>query len=637
VLLARISTIFAVCAITASTTAATSTAAPLGEPSTLQCAASVPIYRVISSGAMYEYQHLEPETGVLSWGSNNPPIIGQSWQTGRSLAAPDGVIYGAWNTGELRRYRWINNAWEMPNGNWYQVIDASGWDRYTTAQYRNLITVDAEGHIYTVEPDGFLHWRSYDVATGTWRHRVIAGGWNQYNLIFAAGRGVIYGRTPTGDLHRYRYNAASNRWIGPMRDIGRSWQRFDRVFSAGGDVIYAIEPAGDMYWYRWNEDTEAWAAQTGLLIGRSWIDWMTSSRPDACQRVGTTVPSRPTVPAQPNGAVTLLGTSDGHVHYSYVDSEGRAVHSEKVDLTNGTSGGFNVIPGLQGVTATTATGEYQDGRVMLVATGTDANVRESIRGTDDVWSAPTDEGGFLVTPPSITRLTGNVLAAFALDGDYNLWIRKQPVTNAPLGGWQLVGATPLAHQRLTVVPTSTGARIIGLGRNGLFQSATFENNTLSTWASLGGSAFSGTASAVVMPDNTVQVFAVDNAGVVQTQRQTASGFPGIWTALSGVAAVGSPSAIMAPDGTLQVIVRGTGNYLYFAGQTAPGASTYTTWHTVTTSEETSMDPTALAVPSANTWVVGYVNDTGTPKLFRYQAPVSARSTEPAFTEVTMTR
>jgi len=629
--LARISTIFAVCALAASTLE-TASATPVGEPSTLQCASSVPVYRVVSStGEMKEYQHLEPESGVLSWGAS--PTIGQAWQNGRAVAAPDGVIYAAWNTGELRRYRWVNNAWEMYNGNWHQVIDPTGWDRYTTADYRNRITVDTEGHIYTVEPDGFLHWRSYDATTGTWRHRVIAGGWSQYNLIFAAGRGVIFARTNTGDLHRYRYHAASNRWIGPLRDIGRGWGRFDRVFSAGGDIVYAIEPGADMYWYRWNEDTEAWASQTGQLIGRAWLDVSTTARPDACQRVGTTVPARPAVTAQPHGAVTLLGTGDGHVHYSYVDAEGRAAHAEAADLTGGTPIGVAVIPGFQGVTATTATGEYQDGRVALLATGTDADTRESVLGANDVWSTPTNEGGYLVTAPSITRLNGNVLAAFALDADYNLWTRRQPAANAPLDGWRLVGATPLAHQRLTVVPTSTGVRVIGLGRNGLFQTATIENNTLSTWASLGGSGFTGTAPAVTMPDGTIQVFAVDSTGTVQTQRQTASGFPGTWTALSGTTAAGSPSAILAPDGTLQVVVRGTDNYVYYSGQTAPGTTTYTPWRTVTTADETSTDPSALAVPSASTWVIGYLTETGVPKLRRYQPPVSTRSGQTSFADL----
>lgn len=320
-----------------------------------------------------------------------------------------------------------------------------------------------------------------------------------------------------------------------------------------------------MFWYRWNEDTNTWGQQTGLLIGRAWIDWSTTAQPDACQRVGTSVPARPTVATRPNGPVTLLGTSDGHIHYSFVENEGRAAHAEAADLSGGTPIGVSVIPGFQGVTATTATGEYQDGRVVLVAPGSDADVRESVLGTNNAWSAPTNEGGFLVTAPSVTRLAGNVLASYALDAEYRLWSRRQPVANAPLAGWQLVGSTPLAHERLTAVPTSAGVRVIGLGRDGRFQTATYENNTLSAWTTLGGGSFTGTASAAVTPDGTLQLFATDSTGTVQTQRQTTSGFPGTWTALDGITASGSPSAIMSPDGTLQVVVRGPDNYVYHAG------------------------------------------------------------------------
>jgi hypothetical protein len=335
--------------------------------------------------------------------------------------------------------------------------------------------------------------------------------------------------------------------------------------------------------------------------------------------------------------VTLLNTGDGHVHYSYVDAEGRAAHAEASDLSGSAPFGVAVIPGFERVTATTAIGEYQDGRVELLATGTDADARESVLGANDVWSASTNEGGYLVAAPSIARLPGNVLAAFALDSDFNLWTRKEPAANAPLDGWRLVGATPLARQRLTVVPTSAGVRIIGLGRNGLFQTATFENDALGTWASLGGSGFAGTASAVAMPDGTIQVFAVDSSGTVQTQRQTTSGFSGTWTPLSGVTAVGAPSAVLAPDGTLQVVVRSTDDYVYYAGQTAPGATTFTPWRIVTTADETSTDPTALAVPSAGTWVVGYLTDTGVPKLRRYQPPpVSARAVRATFEDLPMT-
>ena len=129
-------------------------------------------------------------------------------------------------------------------------------------------------------------------------------------------------------------------------------------------------------------------------------------------------------------------------------------------------------------------------------------------------------------------------------------------------------------------------RLLGLDRNGRFQTATYENFTLSAW-----------------------------------------------TALGGVAAAGSPSAIMAPNGTLQVVVRGAGNYVYFAGQTAPGSSAYTSWRTATTQDETTTDPTALAVTSENTWVIAYRNDLGAPRLLRQQPPVTARTSSPAFVDI----
>jgi hypothetical protein len=392
----------------------------------------------------------------------------------------------------------------------------------------------------------------------------------------------------------------------------------NRLCRVNEQTISHIRQPDLVHWYRWNEDTDTWAAQSGQVVGRGWFDVATSARSNACQRVGTTVP------AQPNGPVTLLGTSDGHVHLSYVDSEGRAAHAEAADLTGGTPIGVSVVPGFLGVTATTATGEYQDGRVALLATGPDADTRESIRGTNDVWSAPTNEGGWLSTPPSVVRMAGDVLAAYAVDASYNLWTRRQPAANAPLSGWRLVAASPFAHQRLTVLPSGAGVRVIGLGHDGQFRTATIVDGVRWAWGTIAGTGFTGTASAVVMPDSTLQLFAVDNTGTVKTQRQaTVGSWPG-WTALSGVTAAGNPSAIMAPDGTLQVVVRGTDNYVYYSGQTAPGASTWTPWRTVTTSEETSTDPTALAVPSASTWVVAYVNDVGVPKLRRYQPPVPAR-------------
>ena len=592
------------------------------ETSVLQCASSVPIYRVLTNGRMHLYHHLDPEAGTQSWDPNWPQIS-NGWHTGRPVAAPDGVFYGAWNTGELRRYRWTGAAWETFNGAASETIDATGWAHYNTADYRNRITVDSEGHIYTVEPDGNLHWRSYDHATRTMTHRVIATGWSQFNHIVAAGRGVLYARTPAGTLYRYRYHAASQRLV-YNKQVGTGWQIFDRMFSAGGDIIYAIKPSGAMHWYRFNEDTDTWAANSGRWMSGGWADWATMALPTTCNRVGTSVPQRPSVPAQPRGAVTLLQTANTQIHYTYVDPEGRAIHAAVTDISGQTPNGLAAVPGFTGATATTSTAEHQNGRVQLVAHGTDSELRADNQTTaGGSWAGTTSFGGFMATPASVVRLSNNTLSLFALDADHGLWARRQAAVNGPIALWMPIGATPLAKERLTLVPTATGVRLIVLGSDGRFHTATYENNTLSGWTSLGGGTFTGVASAVVMPDNTLQLFATDTVGTVHTQRQTAAGFPATWTPIPGLTASGNPSAIMSPEGTLQIVARGTDGYVHYAAQAAPGSGTFNPWRQVT-DEQTSTDPTALAVPGHNTWVVAYLNDISAPKLRRYQ-PTTARS------------
>ncbi|WP_166659499.1 tachylectin-related carbohydrate-binding protein [Labedaea rhizosphaerae] len=588
----------------------------------------------MSNGNMLRYQHLDPDTGAANW-SANPPTIGFAWQPGKPVAAPDGVIFAPWTGGELRRYRWNGAGWDtFPNGTQHEVIDTGGWDRYLTADYRNRITVDTDGFIYTIEPDGALHWRSFDAATHTWTHRVIASGWNQYNLIIAAGRGVLFARNAAGNLYRYRYDAASQRWLTTAQPVGLGWQAFDRILSAGADVLYTIKPDGTMYWWRWDENAQGWTASHGAQIGAGWIDSATTAAPDTCQVNGVVNPVRPTVPAVDNPPVTLQYSTNGDIHYSYVDSESRAVYAEATDVTGSTPIGFAVVPGFTGVIGITGTGDYQDGRIQLAATGTDAEVRTNVQTVSrGPWAGTTTYGGFVPSSASIVHRSDNTIAMFALDAAGDLWARSQAISNASLDAWTRVGPTPLKPGPITVAVTANGIRILGLGQDGTYHAATY-TTTLSAWVSLGSTGFDGTISAVVMPDNTLQVFA-NNGGAIQTQRETTTGFAGTWTSLPGVIATGSPSAIMSPAGTLQVVARADDDYVYYAGQAAPGSAVYTDWREITNyTDQTSTSPVALAVPDENTWVVGYRNDLDTPKLRRYQSP--ALRTATPFVDVPLT-
>jgi hypothetical protein len=87
---------------------------------------------------------------------------------------------------------------------------------------------------------------------------------------------------------------------------------------------------------------------------------------------------------------------------------------------------------------------------------------------------------------------------------------------------------------------------------------------------------------------------------------------------------------MSPAGTLQVVTRGTDNYVYYTGQTAPGSSAYAPWRTVTMNERASSDPTAI--PTPDSWIVGYISDIGEPRIRLNRAPTPP-SVAPTFAEL----
>lgn len=641
--LTRIGVAVALVAAGVSSVATSAAAAPATEPSTLQCASSVPIFRVTTAGELFLYQHNEPETGggTESW-TPSPPRIGLGWQDGRSVAAPDGIIYAAWNDGKLRRYHHISGTtWEMFNGSFHQVIDPSGWERYVTPEYKNRITVDADGFIYTIEPDGYLHQRAYNPTTQQWTHRVIGAGWGQFNLIVAGGPGVLYARKPNGELLRYRYHSASQRWLINGNPVGAGWQMFDRIFSPGGDLLYGVRGDhvghdNEMLWYRFNEDTDTFASGTGQLIGRGWIDWNTSAAPNACQRVGTTVPIRPQVTPQPLAPVTLMRSSNGHVHYSYVDSNRRAVHVDIADILSGSPAGAAVIPGFDAVTGQTGISEHQDGTVQVIGRRTDSEILTSTRSaTGGPWGSVDTLGGFVNGPATPVRLVDGRVAMYAADGASQIWYRRQPVANGPLTGWlqmPLGRCVPPCTQPaiddgplFADNPSGSAVRLIARDRDGRYWTITHNPDGLaSRWIKLGTQQFVGPASVVVLPDATRQVFATGTDGTVYTQRETTSGFPGTWTPIPGLTAKGRPSAIMAPNGTIQMVVRASDDFIYFTGQPAPGSGTFNPWVEVTNfTEKSSTDPTALPVPEHTTWVLAYRTTDDVPRLLRFQPSAPA--------------
>ncbi|MFD9960974.1 trypsin-like serine protease [Amycolatopsis sp. NPDC059020] len=173
----------------------------------------------------------------------------------RVVAGPDGVLYGVRANGDVYRYRWTGTGWSDDS----RKLVATGWTGFDTDATRNRITVDASGDFYLVAPDGKLSRRSYQPALGTWSSETIGAGWNAYDLITGAGKGVLYARTPGGLLYRFTYDTATKRWTQTEKLVGNGgWNTFRRISSAGGDVLYAVTGNGDLRWYRYLPYSDTW-------------------------------------------------------------------------------------------------------------------------------------------------------------------------------------------------------------------------------------------------------------------------------------------------------------------------------------------------------------------------------------------
>lgn len=182
------------------------------------------------------------------------------------------------STGELRRYRWNGNGWDIfEGGTRYRVVD-SGWSRYTQAEHRNKVTVDEKGRLYEINDEGHLKVFVWDDAGNDWTPetgsgKILATGWNKYDLLVAAGDGVLYARKPNGQLIRFRYHAGSDRFVQNGLPVGHGWQKFNRIFSPGGDVLYGTQVGNSdrLLWYRYLEETNTWANNgRPKIVGTDW-------------------------------------------------------------------------------------------------------------------------------------------------------------------------------------------------------------------------------------------------------------------------------------------------------------------------------------------------------------------------------
>ncbi|MGZ3143071.1 tachylectin-related carbohydrate-binding protein [Lentzea chajnantorensis] len=622
----------------------------------LRCNSEALIFTVYPDGNLWLYPHQEPETGAAQWNQWNQ--VGSGWAS-RAFGGPDRRVYDVKENGELWRFRLDpNTGWE-DGGSGRKIAD--DWQDHADANFKNRVTVDPLGHFYDVDKAGNLHWRSYDESNGTWAATVIDTGWEQYDLITAAGNGVVYARKAgsAGELFRFRYHAPSQRWLEYAKPVGFGWQMFSRVFSPGGDVLYGTRPdTGQLLWYRYDETNGTWQGDPvtgfGREVGNGWHDDLSVfALTDNCVRTPEPNPDRPVVPRNRLAAAALTKTSNGYLQYAYVAKDGMLVHAEVRSLSGGPNG-FETFPGVTNLTGVPSIVDNQDQSLRIAAHTEDSDARGAFQAQPGAsFGGLADLGGRMQSPPQLVRTNG-LVSYVAVDKDGFLWTRSQKTANSDLLPWSRVKGQsfqtgePRPTGQLTVLAVDNTIKVVALRTDGTYGTTALTPTTETVvWQNNGGTGNTGPAAAVALGDD-LQLFARRTDGKVYTHSSAANG---TWTPIlgelsPGVTAAGPPSAVLAPtSGTLEVAVRGTDGFTYRTGQQAHASTAWWPWHEITAyADETEVDPTLSL--AENTWVIAYRTPAGLPKLRSFvPAPsttsATARSAAPtgngSFVDVPLSR
>lgn len=281
-----------------------------GPSTTLQARYGLaPVYPCNTAGALYVFEHMAPKNGAFTWGQSYQ--IGAGWQ-GRVLAGPSGWMFSITTGGELRLLHYNGAIWDSLNGSEYLVI-GQGWN-YTSASTRYRISVDEDGVLWTLEPNGNLKAWYYNFATRQWAvlGALIDTGLTQYNAIIATSRGVVYMRTAAGAVWRYHIDFWTNpntpAWKKPTAQIGTGWQNFKNMSSPGGEVFYVVNNnSGNLLWTMYNPVTKAWTSASGKVIGYGWggeQDIVVQS--NACTRFDFATACQSTGPKDGGAVITRL-------------------------------------------------------------------------------------------------------------------------------------------------------------------------------------------------------------------------------------------------------------------------------------------------------------------------------------------
>lgn len=554
--------------------------------SSLVCNSAANVIGVTHSGELFTYPHEEPENGNFVW-SAKQTNVGSGWHIGRTLAGPDGVIYHMLaGSGELRRLRLNGREWiTQPGGGQYRVV-GSGWARYSEAAHRNKVTIDEKGRLFEINAAGHLKmfvWEGGD--DGGWTGetgggKILEAGWDRFDLIVASGDGVLYARKPDGTLHRFRYDAAADRFTQYGQHVGNGWNMFNRVFSPGGDILYGTWPGqngqGQMLWYRHFEDTNTWAPgdpNTGLgkIVGTGWFGELdVVADTNSCRLTGYPTTPRPAVQANFTAPLTLAEGQDKLANYFFVNAQGGLMHGHQRRADDLLLVDHTPLPGYDKYTGTPAAALHANNKFEVQAhsyddSDTRGKTQTTVNGTFPT-SSLAQHRGHMAGDTVLVKGSDGLLTSFGVDATGKLWHRKQIAADGVFPAWRSLGGAGLTSD-FTAVRNGDSFDVVARHTDNSVRVARVTNGELGAWKHLGGTDVVGKPAAVVHPaDGTVQVLVRKSDNKIYTQKQNSAGFPGAWTVIDGLTAAGAPAAVMTTRGTVEAAVRGSDNLIYTSGQ-----------------------------------------------------------------------
>jgi hypothetical protein len=288
------------------------------------------------------------------------------------------------------------------------------------------------------------------------------------------------------------------------------------------------------------------------------------------------------------------------ISYVYTDNLNRLRYGLQKDPENFDTIEYSGISGNNSFAGPVAVGVQADGRVQVVGHN---------KPTGDVWLAthktkglPTfgdwqDVGGANPFHPTVARMPDGKLTVFSYGPGGSLWFLPQDGTNTPYAGWRSLGGSGFVGMP-TIAPLEGGVRIFGLNAAGELRTATFIDNTLSDWTSIGGTGLNGTVAVVTMPGWQSRLFVRAADGSIVTKQQLDDGaFETTWATIGGFASAGAPAALMHErSGRIVVMARNAEGFVRYVAEREAGTGEWGTWSN--DAYQSSVDPTALTYTSS---------------------------------------